>query len=92
VAIAGHAKLTVDGRMGPNTIRAIQRWVTVPQNGSLGSTTLRALQRKVGASADGVVGPRTVLALQVKIGANRDGARYLDVATVAALQRYLNAH
>jgi hypothetical protein len=92
VAVAGHAKLTVDGRMGPNTIRAIQRWVTVPQTGSLGSTTLRALQRKVGASADGVVGPRTVLALQVKIGANRDGARHLDMATVAALQRYLNAH
>ena len=92
VAIVGHAKLAVDGVMGPHTNRAIQRWVGTAQNGVLGSTTVRALQRKVGASADGVIGPRTVHALQVKIGARHDDARYLNAATVARLQRYLNLH
>jgi resuscitation-promoting factor RpfA len=92
VAIAAHATLTVDGRIGPNTIRAIQHWVAAPQTRSFGSATIRALQRKVGASADGVIGPNTVRSLQVKIGVRRHGARYLDVATVAALQRCLNAH
>jgi hypothetical protein len=92
VAIVAHAKLVVDGRLGPKTIRAIQRWVGTAQNGVLGSTTVKALQRKVGAAADGVIGPRTVRALQIKIGARRDGARHLNAATVAALQRYLNLH
>ena len=92
VAIVGHAKLTVDGRMSPKTIRAIQHWVGTANNGVFGSTTVKALQRKVGAGADGVIGARTVHALQVQIGARRDGARHLNVATVATLQRYLNAH
>jgi peptidoglycan hydrolase-like protein with peptidoglycan-binding domain len=92
VSVAARVRLTVDGRIGPKTIGAIQRWVGVAANGSFGSTTVRALQAKVGASPDGVVGPHTVQALQVKIGARRDGARYLDSATVAALQRYLNTH
>ena len=84
--------LVVDGRMGPKTTRAIQRWVGAPQSGFLGPVTVRALQRRVGASADGVIGPRTIRALQVTIGARRDGARSLNPATVAALQRYLNRH
>ena len=92
VAIAGHPALTVNGRMDPKTIRALQRWVAIPQNGSFGPPTIRALQRKVGASADAIIGPRMVRSLQVKIGARRDGARYLDVATVSALQTYLNLH
>ena len=92
VSVAAHVKLTVDGAMGSKTIGAIQRWVGVAQSGSFDSATVRALQRKVGAGPDGVIGPGTVHALQVKIGARRDGSRYLDAATVAALQRYLNAH
>lgn len=86
------ARLVVDGRMGPKTVRQIQRWVGTPQNGVLGSTTIKALQRKVGAHADGAIGPRTVRALQVKIGARRDGSSRLSAATVAVLQRYLNSH
>jgi hypothetical protein len=92
VAIFSKANLTVDGSMGPMTTRALQRWAGTAQNGVFGSTTVRALQRKVGASADGVIGPRTVQAVQVKIGARRDGAQYLNAATVAALQGYLNRH
>jgi peptidoglycan hydrolase-like protein with peptidoglycan-binding domain len=87
-----HAGLVVDGRMGPKTTRATQRWLGTAQNGVLGSTTVKSVQHKVGASADGIIGPRTVRALQTKIGARRDGARYLNAATVAALQRFLNLH
>ena len=87
-----HGRLAVDGRMGPKTIRATQRWVGAVQNGAFGRTTVKALQRRVGVGADGVIGPRTMRALQVRINAHRDGARYLNVATVAALQRYFNRH
>jgi peptidoglycan hydrolase-like protein with peptidoglycan-binding domain len=86
------AGLVVDGKMGPKTVRQIQRWVGTRQNGVLGSATVKALQRKVGVRADGAIGPRTVRALQTKIGARRDGARRLNAATVASLQRYLNRH
>jgi len=96
VPVAGSSprpvRLVVDGRLGPMTIRAIQRWVAVAQNGVLGRATVQALQRKVGVSADGVIGPRTVRAVQVRIGARPDGAGYLNPTTVAALQRYLNLH
>jgi len=86
------ARLAVDGKMGPKTVRQVQRWVGVSQNGVFGATTKKALQRKVGVRADGAIGPRTVRALQIKIGARRDGSRRLNAATVAALQRYLNRH
>jgi hypothetical protein len=85
-------RLVVDGRMGPMTIRSIQRWVGTAQNGVFGVTTVKALQRRTGVRADGAIGPQTIRALQVKIGARRDGARSLNPATVAALQRYLNGH
>jgi hypothetical protein len=85
-------KLAIDGKLGPMTIRAIQRWVGAAQNGILGSTTIKALQRAVGVPADGAIGPQTVRALQVRIGARCDGARSLNPTTVAALQRYLNLH
>jgi len=87
-----HGRLAVDGRIGPKTIRATQRWVGAPQNGVYGLSTRKALQHKVGVTADGVIGPGTTRALQVKIGARRDGARHLNAATAAALQRYLNRH
>jgi peptidoglycan hydrolase-like protein with peptidoglycan-binding domain len=92
VAIPSHAKLEVDGRMGPKTVKAIQRWVGTTRNGVFGVSTVKALQRKVGVRADGALGPRTVRALQGKIGARRDGSRHLNASTVAALQRYLNRH
>ncbi|MDQ1482892.1 MAG: resuscitation-promoting factor RpfA [Actinomycetota bacterium] len=90
--VAINAKLVVDGKMGPMTVRAIQRWVGVPQNGVFGSTTKKALQRKLGVPADGAIGPRTLRALQIKVGAHVDGARTLNAGIVAALQRYLNTH
>jgi hypothetical protein len=90
--VAISANLVVDGRMGPRTIRLMQRWVGTAQNGNFGPTTVRALQRRVGVPANGVLGARTIRALQIKINARRDGARRLNVATIKALQMYLNRH
>lgn len=87
-----HAKLRVDGKMGPKTVRALQRWCGIAQSGVFSRTTVKALQRKVGVRADGKIGPRTIRALQLRIHARRDGARRLSPAGVAALQRYLNRH
>ena len=91
-AAGAHAKLAVDGDLGPLTTRALQRWVGVEANGTLGRSATKALQRKVGATPDGVIGPLTTRALQIKIGARQDRAGYLNAATVSALQAYLNAH
>jgi len=90
VRVAIRFNVVVDGRMGPRTIRLMQRWVGTAQTGHFGRTTVIALQRKVGVRATGVLGPRTVRALEIKIGARRDGARRLNPATIRALQRYLN--
>jgi resuscitation-promoting factor RpfA len=90
--VAVGVNLVVDGRMGPKTVRLMQRWVGTAQNGNFGPTTVRALQRKVGVPANGVLGARTIRALQVKINARRDGARRLNPATIRALQMYLNRH
>lgn len=84
------ANLVVDGRMGPKTVRLMQRWVGTAQNGSFGRSTVRALQRRVGVPADGALGPRTIRALQIKVNVRRDGARRLNPATIRALQMYLN--
>ena len=90
--VAIHAKLRVDGRMGPQTVRALQRWCGIAQSGVFRAATIKAMQRRVGVRADGVLGSRTIRALQVRINAHRDGARRLNPATVAALQGYLNRH
>lgn len=88
--VAIRFNVVVDGRMGPRTIRLMQRWVGTAQTGHFDRTTVRALQRKVGVPADGVLGARTIRALQIKIAVRRDGARRLNPATIRALQRYLN--
>jgi resuscitation-promoting factor RpfA len=91
-AIGRRGRLTVDGRMGPMTIGAIQHWVGTAQNGVLGSSSVKALQRTLHVRADGSIGSRTIRALQLNICARLDGARRLNATTVSALQRYLNQH
>jgi murein L,D-transpeptidase YcbB/YkuD len=85
-------KLAPVGVMDPATTRTVQRWVGTTSDGAFGPLTKRALQRKVGATPDGVIGPLTVRALQARIGAREDGARYLNAATVSALNTYLRSH
>jgi resuscitation-promoting factor RpfA len=92
IAIASSGSLAVDGRIGPKTIGAIQRWVGLARTGVLDSRSTKALQRTVSVTADGIIGPRTIRALQIRVGARIDGARHLNVSTVSALQGYLNQH
>jgi len=88
-AIASRA-LVVDGRMGPATVRATQRWIGTTSDGVFGVKSVKALQRKLGIQAVSVLGPRTTRALQVRVNVRPDGARRPNRATIAALQRYLN--
>lgn len=81
-------QLVVDGALGPNTYRALQRWVGVAQDGVFGLATKEALQRKVGTTQDGAIGPITIEHLQAIIGATQDGA--WGPGTTKALQIYLN--
>jgi hypothetical protein len=57
----------VDGRMGPRTIKAIQRSVGVRPSDDLGSVTRQAVQRHLGEREDGVWGRLTVSAIQRKL-------------------------
>lgn len=83
------ADLAVDGKLGPKTIRAVQRWVGATEDGIWGSQTTRKLQYKVGTRVDGIRGPKTIKALQRLVGARQDGVIGPD--TVRKLQTYLNA-
>lgn len=82
------SRLTVDGKEGPATVKALQRMLGVKADGIRGKATNRALQKWVGVTADGIVGPRTVRALQKKVGAKVDGKWGRN--TTKALQRHLN--
>ena len=84
------ARLVIDGRLGPATVRALQRWAGVRPDGVLGPVSWRAIQRKVGVPVDGRPGPRTWAAIQRRIGVPADGSP--GRVTYTALQRYLNSH
>jgi len=80
--------LTVDGKLGPATYRALQRWAGVTADGVMGPATRKAVQRKVGVPADGMWGPQTWRAIQRTVGSPADGIP--GPATYRALQAYLN--
>lgn len=96
---APSGKLVVDGKLGPNTVRELQRDLKVTADGwfrmtsrylpNLGPNTTKALQRRVGSSADGKMGPNTIKALQRRLKVTADGK--WGPGTTAALQRRLNA-
>ncbi|WP_153394661.1 transglycosylase family protein [Ornithinicoccus halotolerans] len=86
------AELVIDGKRGPLTTKAIQRWVGTYRDGIFGPITTRALQRKVGTVPDGIWGPKSQAALQDYLGIRRDGSRFMNYRTVVALQKYLNAN
>ena len=87
-AVTRKPALAVDGRRGPATIRAMQRWVGATPDGLWGPQTRRALQKRLRVPVDGIVGPQTIRALQRTVGATADGI--WGPATTKALQRYLN--
>jgi len=82
--------LTVDGKLGPATYRALQRWAGVTADGVMGPATRKAVQRKVGVPADGVWGPQTWRAIQRTVGSPADGIPGPN--TWRAIQSYLNNH
>ncbi len=83
--------LTVDGSWGPNTTRALQRWLKVTDDGQIGPQTRKALQKALKLKPeqqDGTWGRVTRKALQRELGVRADGD--WGRQTVRALQRRLN--
>ncbi|GAA4112492.1 hypothetical protein GCM10022415_07320 [Knoellia locipacati] len=83
-------KLAVDGRMGPATRRAMERWVGGSVNGALSRADKRLIEKKVGGSVNGSFGRDDVRKLQKVVGTRVDGS--WGPMTTKALQRYLNTH
>jgi peptidoglycan hydrolase-like protein with peptidoglycan-binding domain len=65
-ALGAKPKLAADGKLGPATWAAVQRWLGhTPANGVPGRDTIRDLERELGvAVVDGTLGRDTVRALQ----------------------------
>jgi hypothetical protein len=82
-------KLVVDGKLGPATRRAMERWVGGSVNGSLSTADKRLLEKKVGGSVNGSWSRDDVRKLQRLVGTSADGS--WGPLTTKALQRYLNA-
>ena len=82
------AKLNVDGVLGVNTVKALQKVLGVSVDGVMGVKTIKALQKKLGVTTDGIMGTKTIKALQKKLGVTADGV--MGVITIKALQKYLN--
>lgn len=93
---ASSGKLTVDGSLGPATIRAWQRHEGTPVDGVLSSPSrlVKAVQRKLGTKADGVISTpysSLVAAMQRKLGTTVDGKISKPYSSlVAEIQRRLN--
>lgn len=81
--------LTVDGKWGKATTRALQKALGVKADGIRGRATVRAIQKRVGARQDGIMGKATIRGIQRRVGVRQDGN--IGPATVKALQRALNA-
>ncbi|CAN7312930.1 transglycosylase family protein [Knoellia sp. LjRoot47] len=81
-------KLVVDGKKGPATRRAVERWVGGSVNGSWSRADTRLMEKKVKGSVNGSFGRDDVRKLQRIVGARADGS--WGPLTTKALQRYLN--
>jgi peptidoglycan hydrolase-like protein with peptidoglycan-binding domain len=90
--IGAHAKpkkLTVDGVMGPLTIKALQRALKVAADGELGPITKKALQKALVVPQTGHVDINTKRALRMDLGLA--SASTWTAAVTKALQKALNA-
>lgn len=92
------APLVVDGDLGTLTVRRLQAYANahgatpkVVVDGDLGPATWKGVQQWLAVTpADGTPERDTTRALQRKVGSDVDGI--LGVATIKALQVYLNTH
>lgn len=100
VAATGPSKLTVDGRLGRGTWRALQSALkkygySGILDGKPGPLTYKALQSAVGAKVDGIVGPNTRKAVQEYLKKKGFYKSAIDGVwgrgTISALQMCLNA-
>ena len=90
LSVAG--TLEVDGKMGPETVTALQDWLGVEQTGEMDEETTLALQAWAKTSQDGVIGEDTVAGLQHEVGAVQNGSDEIDGDTVEVLQAFLNLY
>jgi N-acetylmuramoyl-L-alanine amidase len=84
--------LIVDGYMGVQTIKALQKYFGTPIDGIISKPSLlvKAIQKKVGAKVDGILGVKTISALQRYLGTPVDGKISSPSLMVKELQRRLN--
>lgn len=61
--------ITADGLVGPQTIKALQKWTGVKETGTWVRTDNTAIQTKLGIKPDGLWGPATTLAIKAAIDA-----------------------
>lgn len=56
---------SIDGVIGPKTIKAMHQWLGLEYSyARMTPTLVRALQKRVGSKTDGILGPKTAFALQ----------------------------
>lgn len=86
------ANLTVDGELGPLTIKALQIYFGTPVDGVISrpSMLVKAIQKWLGVKVDGYLGPITISALQRYLGTPIDGVISKVSLMVKELQRRLN--
>ena len=61
---SGHYTDSIDGILGKNTVKALQKKAGVAQDGSWGVKTSKAVQKMVGAKVDGAFGAESTKKLQ----------------------------
>ena len=87
-----NGKLTVDGRLGTATVKALQKRLGVAQDGRAGEDTWKALQRLLGTPQDGAVSHQSYRATELGNGVVPRAWRFTGRGSkgskmVAALQK-----
>jgi len=88
------AALTVDGDLGPATIKRLQQVLGTAVDGAISkpsSSVVKAMQKRLGITQDGDWGPATTRALQKRYGTPVDGVISQPSTVIKALQKALNA-
>lgn len=93
VANTPKANIKVDGWLGENTIKELQRYFGTVVDGKLSepSLVIKSLQKLIGIKVDGWFGPNTIKALQKRFGTPQDGKLSEPSMVIKELQRRLNA-
>ncbi|MBM7598456.1 N-acetyl-anhydromuramyl-L-alanine amidase AmpD [Virgibacillus halotolerans] len=87
------ANLKVDGYLGVQTIKAMQRYFGTTVDGVLSkpsSLVIKKLQKLLGVIQDGIMGKNTISAMQKRFGTVVDGKLSKPSLVIKELQRRLN--